>query len=731
MLNMLEKEINSLNLFDGNMPEIIKAIAESIPSQNIPYRMKVGLAISELMLFASQFRINIKHWNGSSIPINSIMFCIAKSGASKDSSLNATRKCFESGYDILNNIRNEQAIQRAIKEAEQEGYDAPELFAFYKDFYFPPNPLFAAISTSEGFVQHLNDLSEDPIGAGYTYSGEVGAELASNINLTEIIKLLAELYDEGKKEVKLLKARENQSREIKEFPVSALFIGSQDNLLFDDTIKRKFKTEFTTKLARRSFVIFVNEGIIPPVYDSIKEMLKAEKFIEDEAVSNREAVNDYIEHLTINLLNTKIDHLKVSKEVRDLFTLYKKYNEAVAETIDTQLPITKLTRAHLQWKAFKLSGALAIIDQEDTIKLSHYRAAIEFVELINDDVSLFEKEMVKEPYELFADYVRMYAIDNSFTITLHNLRKAGFIPMRGTSNAQLNELIKLVNSYDENGIYTLDKDSIHFQLIEKTDKILLSYVECSGNKQQRARKCSTGYICEELCFTDLKQMLTGDYAYSPFRFTNGVRGKDNIDSGCKWIVLDIDTSEISDTEAHLLLSDLNHYIVRTSDKNNPYKFRVLIELDTEVNIPDIQWRPFITAIIKDLGLVADILPKAQIYFSYSNRDILYNFNCDTLVVKPYLDMLATLSITAQKLPSKKARKDMLDDPITTFDAAFNARSKEGRRKMIWAARYARELGADKDYVISLIHQINQYWIAPFTEEDLQTYILNGINRWEF
>lgn len=732
MLNMLEKEINSLNLFEGNLPEIVKAVADSIPSQNIPYRMKLALAISELMLFTSQFRVNIKHWNGSSIPINSIMFCIAKSGASKDSSLNAARKCFESGYNILSNLRNEAAIQKAITMAEQEGHDAPQLFASYKDFYFPPNPLFVAISTAEGFIQHLNDLSDDTIGAGYIYSGEIGAELASNLNLTDNIKLLAELYDEGKKEVKILKARENQSREIKELPVSALFIGSQDNLLYDDAIKRKFKTEFTTKLARRSFFIFVNEEIILPQYETISEMIKAEKIIEDEAVNNREAVNDYIEHLTIELLNTThTKHLNVSNEVRDLFILYKKYNEAISETIDSQFPIAKLTRAHLQWKAFKLSGALALLDQEYTIQLNHYKAAIEFIELINDDILLFERELVKEPYELFADYVRLYAMDGIFNISLHDLRKAGFIPMKGQSTTHMNELVKLVNSYDTNGIYQINGDNINFTLIEKKDTCLVSYVECTGTKQQRGRKCSTGFICEEVYFSDLERMLQEDLAYSPFRFKNGIRGKDNIDSGCKWIVLDVDTSEITDQEAHLLLSDLNHHIVRTSDKNNKFKFRVLLELDTDVHIPEVQWRLFTTAIAKDLGLVTDSLPKSQIFFSYSDREVLSIIDQEPLCVKTYLDTLATLSITTQKLPSKKARQDMLDDPFTTFEQAFNARDGEGRRKMVWAARYAKELGADKEYVISLINQINEYWVIPFSQENLHTYVLNSINRWEF
>ena len=733
MLDMLEKEINSLNLFDGNTPEIVKAIADSIPSQNIPYRMKTALAVSEIMLFISQFRINIKHWNDSIIPINSITFCIAKSGASKDSSLKAARKCFSTGYEKLEEYRKTAAIDRAIQKATDDGCDVPDKFAVYKNYYVAPNPLFVAISTTEGFIQHLNDLSDDSVGAGYIYSGEFGAELATNANLVENIKVLSELYDEGSKEVKIVKARENQSREVKHLPVSALFIGSQDNILYDDAIKRKFKTEFTTKLARRSFFIFVHEDIITTDYSSIPDMLKAERKIEDNAIANRKEVSEYIDQLTDDLLDFEEEYVEVDEKVRDLFSLYKRYNEAVAATIDNQFPISKLTRAHLQWKALKLSGALALIQGYSRIELEHYRAAIEFVELINDDVLYFEKELTKEPYELFVDYVHSAAIDGMYNMNLHSLRKAGFIPTKGQSSVYMKELIKLANSYDERGNYTLDKDAITFEELKKTDSILLSYVPCSGTKAQRAKKCNTGYICEELTFDDLGEMLLGDYAYSPFKFSNGVRGKENICSGCKWIVLDVDTSEITDTEAHILLAEINHYVVRTSDKTNPNKFRVLIELDAEVNIPDIQWKAFINLVTEDLGLVADGLPKSQIFFSYSDRNILSTLDGIPLETKPYLNTLASMTdnFKPKDVPSnKKACQSMLDDPITTFQKAFEAKDGEGRRKIIWSIKYARELGCDKEYAHKLIDQISAYWVKPLPEQDLEV-MHKQIDRWVF
>ena len=225
-------------------------------------------------------------------------------------------------------------------------------------------------------------------------------------------------------------------------------------------------------------------------------------------------------------------------------------------------------------------------------------------------------------------------------------------------------------------------------------------------------------------------MLEGDYAYSPFKFLNGVRGKDNIISGCKWIVLDVDTSEITDEEAHLLLSDLNHFVVRTSDKTNPNKFRVLLELDAEIDIPDIQWKPFVSAIVKDLGLIADGLPKSQIFFSYSDRDILSILDGEPLSTKQYLNAIASIDTTPPKLPNKKACSAMLSDPLTTFEKAFHAKDGEGRRKLIWAARYARELGATKEYVLELIQKITSYWVDKFPDHDLEV-MLNQISRWSF
>lgn len=731
MLDLLRKELNKQNVFNQEFPDIINMLTKSITAK-IPTKMKITLAINELVLFVSHFRRNILHWNGSNIPINSITFCLAKSGASKDSSVKMLRKCFEDGYTELNKLRKTKAEEAAINKAMEDGAKDPSGWSTYKEYFNPPNPLFVAPSTVEGFIQHLNDLDEVGIGAGFIYSGEFGSELSTNPNLTENIRLLAELYDEGTKELKVLKDRTSQAKEIINLPVSALFIGSQDNVLLDENIKRKFKTEFTTKLARRSFFNYNSENIDNPSYSSIDDLLKAERNIELYAIKNRFDTKKYIADITEDLLNNMNKPIEVSSEVIDLFLLYKRYNEELAETMEYQLQISKLSRLHLQWKALKLSGAFALIHGNEEITEQDYKYAITFTELLHNDIIDFEKELSKEPYEMFVDYVHNYTpTDNQVFIDAYTLKKLGYINNNNNLLNKIKDLTILASSYDTEGVYAPKEDGILFQKLEATNVVGVSYLYVNGNKEQRKKKCAKGYDYYETDFETLGYMLEEDLAYCPFKFKDGIRGKENIIGGCKWVSLDIDNASITDEEAHLLLEDLNHHIARTSDPDNPFKFRLLIELDTAINISDEEWKHFIYSVSREIGIDTDLLPKSQIFYSYSGRKVMSVTDGYTLKVKDHLLYASNkiLNNEPSKPVSKTAKRTYLDDRRNTFAPAYDAKNGEGSRKMIWAAKYARELGADKDEIIDIVTEINNFWVVPLEEDRFKQTILNQIKRW--
>lgn len=716
--------------------------------------MKLTIAVSELMTFASQFRRNINHWDGTPVPINSISFVVTGSGDHKDSSVRAARKCFSLGYNDIKERITTLAKVEARKKMQEAGETDP------KPFYKEPAPIFMSPTTGPGLIQHINDIAEHPIGAGLLYAGELGDELATNGDILENIKTLAEVYDVGEKEVKYTKGVDSRSSEIKGQPVSAFFVGSPAYILYDETVKKKFQLAFMSKLARRSFFCYIPESLSEPEFDSIEAFLASDNGADYHAISLQESISSEMKQITQYQLTKAGELLPIDKAVVDAFKVYKRYNKELATTSLAPSSVSALVRKHLQWKALKLAGALALIYCADSITLDHYIEAIRFCESLSHDMELFELELNKLPYERFADYMQssVDAITGETSIDIHNLKKKGFIASTANAKTRLKELIAPAAVYDKLGIYTVSEDGvyIHYKRIQRTDSLLVSVKPINNDKLLEAIKqnasydtirdlkssvaasATYGFECEPATFADLAQLLQGNFAYSPFQFKDGVRGKANIISGAKWLVLDIDSSLITASEAHLLLSDINHHIALGSDQHNEYKFRVLLELDSVVDVDSIVWRNFYTSIAEDLSLTVDHLPQSQIFFSYwekdSTRTVLSVTDATPISVRDYLmkahEASENAPSTVAKTLSDAQRKSLIANESVTFAPAFNAADGEGSRKLIWAAKYAYfDLKMEKQEVIDLINRINDYWLYSMPQDRLQITVLNQVLRW--
>ncbi len=751
MLEVLQTELTKYGAFETQLPDIIERIAEAIPYQTIPDRMKCTIAASEITLFASQFRRNIKTWDDSSVPINAVGFVITGSGQNKDSSVNAARRCFAIGYEMIADKRKALAKRHAIQLAQEAGVQPPYTWETYRQFYRNPNPLFVAPSTTEGFIQHLNDLDADGIGSGYLYSGEFGAELSTSPTFVDNLKLISEVYDLGNKEVKVLKARENQSRELKGLPVSAFFVGSPSNILYDESIKRKFKVEFSTKLARRSFFCFVPQTIAEPIFEDIDTMLAYEDANDKIALEARNSILDGIKHITeVNLAKVGVE-IPVDEAVHRLFNVYKRYNSELADRLPKLYQISMLVRRHLQWKALKLAGAIAIFNQHESVSLDDYVHAIRFCELLDKDMQMFENELVKEPYEVFADYIRSIAVDGKSYLTLHALRKLGYLPLAGGKPEQkMKDLVHLAASYDSTAMYEVTSQGIAFEGIEPVKDIVVTYksidnspifkvIANEGSKDEltKAKELVAFSAQTELeqyscSFADLADLLHGDYAYSPFQFKDGLRKKENLLPGTKWLVFDIDDSCITAEEAHMLLEDINHHIALSTNPNNQFKFRVLVELDAVIDIPALTWKHFYSSVAESLSLKADPLPQSQLFFSYSTSPVYSVTDGNPISIRNHLmaanDKVKEKPSVARPLTTVQA-KAAIEDPFTTFHYAYECPNNgTGSRTLARAAMHAKDLGMSTDEIIELVHDINDFWTSPMNAERMESTIIAQIKR---
>lgn len=545
--------------------------------------------------------------------------------------------------------------------------------------------------------------------------------------------MISELYDEGKKEVKIIKDKEKQSKEIKNLPVTALFISSPDQILYDEGVKKKFKIEFSSKLARRSFFNYNRNENIISTYADINSFLKNELARENKAIKIQNQLQEDIYNISIENLDSLNIDIPVDEEVRELFLLYQRYNREVAESLDPVYPLSKLVRTHLQWKALKLSGAIAFFNKNKSISKEDYVLAINFTELLDTDMIQFENELNKEAYELFVGLIHE-SLDHEGKcfIPLHTLKKLGYLSGTLRIDNKLKELTSLASSYDETGIYKIVDKGIEYQKIITTEEIGVSFVKCEGSKEERAWKASEGFTYAKTNFAELRKMLEKDFAYSPFEFQDGIRSNDNIISGCKWIALDIDNSLFTDTETHELLKEINHHIVKTSNKANLYKFRLLLELDAFVDVETKCWRKFIESIASYLSINVDILPKSQIFYSYSGREILSVVGKETIKTREHI-LYALSEETKQDVTSlnKSQKKVLFEDRLGTFNYAYDAREGEGSLALIRAAKHAKDLGVSKDEVLNLMEDINNYWLYPMDRKRFENTILNQIQKWSF
>jgi len=726
---LLDNYIKDRTAHLGPYPKIVERGINTIAGE-VPFKLKLAITLSELITFSSHLRKPIELFDGTLVPTNAIVFALSASGTSKDKSLNAVRKSLSTGYEELSEYRKEYARDKAEKIAILEGDGAEN----WQKHYQQPKPLQTGLGTVEGLMHHFADIAENPIGAGSIMTSEIGSELQNNGSITDIIKTISVAYDLGNIPPKIVKSFENQTGEIKNLPVNALFFGSQEALLFNNEIKTKFKMVFNTQLARRSIFTYTPEQPVQLEITSIDELYEMKEKERQRVLEAQDTLNKLTAHL---VENTSREPLKMTIGASKLFDIYLEYNNILSEEMSNKYQISKLSRKHKQWLALKLAGSYAILAGIDNVDEENYAYAINTVEFLTESLAEFERELVKEPYEQLADMCRYKAEDGEFFLSLHELRKLSYIGGTGSSKHKVEELCVLANSYDENGSYSTQEGGIQYKEMIKTKVVGVSYkifeTELKGAalKEHMATNSSEGYDFYETNFAELELLLRENACYSSFAFQDGIRNKDNLVGGTKFVVLDVDKSQITDEEVHVLLNNYNHYVVRTSDPDNEFKYRVILELDAMVDVNDRTWKSFIQEISAELGLVIDVLPQSQIFLSFKGRNVLSQMEGQPLKTKYLLEQAAIRQANkpkpARSLPST-VKAEQLNDPQETFNYAFAAEPGERSNCMYRALVHSIDLGADGDYIRQLANEINQSWINPMDEARLQRTLLVPVLR---
>ncbi|RLA58187.1 MAG: hypothetical protein DRQ78_12480, partial [Epsilonproteobacteria bacterium] len=372
-------------------------------SSGVPLSMSSLIAMYTMSNFVSQFQYKFRLGN-SKIPTNMVGFLLAGSGASKDSTVSAQSKAMDPGYLVIEQHRRNEAIETAKnRAAAEEGDDGSgNHMKYFKD----PLPLEVSISTVEGLTHRLNHFAKDGIGMPAIYVGELGSELQTNPNMADNIRLISELFDEGNKKSKAIKDNERQDAEVKSMGMNALFVGSEDNIILDKAVSTKFKTEFITKLARRSIFVYPSKSEFEECivsYADYDDMVVKQEAFEDMANEGKAFIGSASNDIANSLLESEDRIIDIDEDALQAFKDYKMYTNSLGNGMDYIHKSVQLEQLHRSWKMLKLASVYALWDLSDSISMKHVEEAIYYCEKIGSYLESYEEYEQKEAYELLCD----------------------------------------------------------------------------------------------------------------------------------------------------------------------------------------------------------------------------------------------------------------------------------------------------------------------------------------
>jgi len=288
----------------------------------------------------------------------------------------------------------------------------------------------------------------------------------------------------------------------------------------------------------------------------------------------------------------------------------------------------------------------------------------------------------------------------------------------------------------------VDNSKIETAYKNKATRDYISYL-----KQVVAYEAVYGFEYEEVSFEELGNILSNDYGFNPFKYKTieegatynkekhpnawgRIRGRDNISGKINWVCLDVDDTTITIEEMHHILFEVNHHMAITSNPDNKMKYRIILPLTEAIEVTANEWKHFVKSIANFIGVTVDNLGASQVFYGYKGREVYSTIGKASISPSTHLE-IARMKVAeieekrACELPPREANK-ALQNPFNTFNYAYEADDGKGTNMMLGAIAQAKELGASREYIIDLLHSINNFWDVSMPEHTLKATVMTAI-----
>jgi hypothetical protein len=554
-------------------------------------------------LVTSMMRGSIVTHDRGDIPVNIYALNLGTSGSGKGFSTNIMEN------EVINRFRlkfleetfpklaEDNLPKLALRRANSKGSDPDdEIVKVQKEFDNLGTLVFSFDSGTSAAVKQLrHKLLMANTGSMNLQIDEIGSNLLGNV---DVLTTFLELYDVGRVKTKLIKnTAENTRNEeiVGNTPTNMMLFGTPAKLLDGGKVEEELFSMLETGYARRCFFGWSKAG------NKENELTPQEVY---DMLTNK--TNDlYLDSLSDRLENladmVNFNRKMVLSQATSLLLIeYRLKCEKIAHDLPEHEEIKKAEISHRYFKALKLAGAYAFIDQSPEVTIDHVYNAIKLAEESGD---AFNQLLTRDrTYVKLAKYIASCRRDVTQADLVEDL------PFYRGASSQKTEMMTLAIAYGYKNNIIIKKsfaDGIEFfrgETLEPTNlsKMVLSY----------SKDLSQDYVPEYAPFEKL-HILTqmAGMHWVNHHVMGGHRNEENAIPGFNLLVIDIDgTCNLS--TARMLLNNYKFLIYTTKRHQHPEhgledRFRVILPINYTLKLDAKDYKEFMKNIYEWLPFDVD------------------------------------------------------------------------------------------------------------------------------
>lgn len=666
-----------------------------------------------LAKIASCMRATIVTKDRGEIPVNMYALALATSGYGKGHSISIIENDFMKPFkkrfmeDTFHVIAEKNLWDIAADRAIRNGTDQNSEFEkAEKEFRSAGAYPFTFDSGTPPAVKQLrHKLLMANCGAINLQIDEIGSNL---IGSTDVLTLFLELFDQGTVKQKLIKNTvDNQRNEELDgkTPTNMLLFGTPSKLFDGSQTEDQFYSFLDIGYARRC--IFG----LGHAHQRVQDGLSAEEIyhrLTDQ--SNNQAINKWAMqfHRLADpaMFNWK---MQVEDDVGIALISYKIDCERIADALPEHEEIRKAELGHRYFKALKMAGAFAFLDESSEVEMDHLMSAIKLVE---ESGTAFQAILSREK-----SYVKLakYIANVDGEVTHADLHEA--LPFYSRSNSQRNELMTLATAWGYKKHIVIKKnfiDGIEFfrgETLQETDldKVTIAYSD----------HWAYNYLGERVPFSELHQLTQAEgFHWANHHFRNNHRAEENVIPGFDLISIDVDGG-IKLEVVHDLMKEYR-FLTYTTKRHSEaeHRFRLILPTNYRLELEGDEYKEFMNNVMDWLPFKTDesANQRCKKWMSHAGGQYHYN-DGETLDVLDFIPKTSRNEHFQQQIQPLQS--------LDNLERWFAQRIANGNRnnQMIKYALALVDSGWDLVNVQKQVHAFNLKMNQPLTEDEIDSTIM--------